>query len=386
MVHAMDDFAARLAALMAGRGMGVLAVARRVPCDKALISRLRAGKERPSARVAARLDDVLGAGGELVALAPGSRPAAGSLDLIELARRAQASDVSAGTADLLAAATDHLCQAYPATSAEQLAAETRKHLGYVTRLLERRVTLAQHRELLVAAGWLAALLACCCYDAGDRAAAEVARMMTRQFGDATGHGTLVAWSFEIAAWIALVEGRYRDTVELAEAGLEHAGVTSAAVQLSLQAARGYARMGDPQARKALAGGRALLDRLPGPEHPEHHFAFDAGKYEFYVGTVLTWLGDDATAEEHARHVLAEGRCGRWPMRAAMSQLDLAVIAGRRGELDEAVALAASALAHPRRTAQILPRAAELGRELAEQYPGEPLVTGYGELLAAQHNG
>ena len=44
-VHAMsDDFAGRLRSFMAERRLGVLAVARRVPCDKALISRLAAGR------------------------------------------------------------------------------------------------------------------------------------------------------------------------------------------------------------------------------------------------------------------------------------------------------------------------------------------------------
>jgi hypothetical protein len=80
---------------------------------------------------------------------------------------------------------------------------------------------------------------------------------------------------------------------------------------------------------------------------EHHFVFDAGKYEFYVATVLTWLGtDDHAAEEHARWVIAECQPGhtiRWPMRLAISQLDLALIKTRHGELDEAVALGNAAL-------------------------------------------
>jgi transcriptional regulator with XRE-family HTH domain len=64
----MDDFASRLAALMAERGLGVLALARRVPCDKALISRLAAGRQQPSAQIARRLDDILEVGGALAAL------------------------------------------------------------------------------------------------------------------------------------------------------------------------------------------------------------------------------------------------------------------------------------------------------------------------------
>jgi transcriptional regulator with XRE-family HTH domain len=63
------DFAARMSALMRERGLGVRALARKVPCDQALISRLANGKVRPSAQIARRLDEVLDAGGALVALA-----------------------------------------------------------------------------------------------------------------------------------------------------------------------------------------------------------------------------------------------------------------------------------------------------------------------------
>jgi Helix-turn-helix domain len=388
----MRDFAERLAAFMAERGLGVRALARHVPCDPALISRAVNGKQPLSPQIARRLDDVLGAGGELADLAAAAavtaQAGAGELELIELARRAEASDMCSATQELLDSAVDRLCRAYPVTDAVALAASTRKHLRQVTRLLDRRVTLAQHRDLLVTAGWLSALLACCAYDAGDRGAAETARVMTRQFGDSTGHAELVAWSWEIGAWMALVEGRYHDTVTSAEAGLTHAGVTSAAVQLALQAARGYARMGDRQAREALKTGRALLAHLPAPDHPEHHFVFDTDKYEFYVATVLTWLGDDDhAAEEHARHVIAGCQPGpreRWPMRMAISQLDLAVIAARRGDLDEATILGTLALGHARKTAQVLPRAVELGHILSGQYPKERLVTGYREAIEAQH--
>jgi hypothetical protein len=71
------DFAARLRALMAERGIGVRALARQVPCDPALISRLINRKQGASHEIARRLDDVLEAGGELATLAssPALRPA-----------------------------------------------------------------------------------------------------------------------------------------------------------------------------------------------------------------------------------------------------------------------------------------------------------------------
>ncbi len=66
---AMDDFAGTLQLLMAERGVGVRALARQVPCDHALVSRLSSGRQPPSAAMARRLDEVLAAGGRLAACA-----------------------------------------------------------------------------------------------------------------------------------------------------------------------------------------------------------------------------------------------------------------------------------------------------------------------------
>lgn len=67
-VRDVNDFAAEMARLMAERGISGRQLARRVPVDGALICRLRSGKQRPSARVAARIDAELDAGGRLAAM------------------------------------------------------------------------------------------------------------------------------------------------------------------------------------------------------------------------------------------------------------------------------------------------------------------------------
>ena len=107
----------------------------------------------------------------------------------------------------------------------------------------RRLTLAQHRELLVTIGWLALLLGCLHYDLGEREQAEAARQAAYQAGLQAGHGEIVAWSYEMAAWFALTEGRYHNVVDYARAGQQHAGLTNAMIQLVLQQARGQARLG-----------------------------------------------------------------------------------------------------------------------------------------------
>ncbi len=118
----MDEFGAELACLMGQRGMGVRELARRSGYSYGFISQLRGGTRLPSPETAQDLDDALDAGGSLsraaAAAAHGRQHSAGAngdLALIELGRRARASDVGAGTVELLAVATDRLCRDYPVT-------------------------------------------------------------------------------------------------------------------------------------------------------------------------------------------------------------------------------------------------------------------------------
>lgn len=69
----VGEFSGELRRLMAERGVGVRELARQVPCNPGYLSNLRNGKKRPSRPIAARLDEVLEAGGVLVAFAVGTR-------------------------------------------------------------------------------------------------------------------------------------------------------------------------------------------------------------------------------------------------------------------------------------------------------------------------
>ncbi len=67
--RAATPFGEQVVALMEARGLSMRETARRIACSAGYLSNVLHGRKRPSARVAARLDDVLEAGGELVALA-----------------------------------------------------------------------------------------------------------------------------------------------------------------------------------------------------------------------------------------------------------------------------------------------------------------------------
>lgn len=298
---------------------------------------------------------------------------------MELAQQLQASDVGTGTLEALAEAVDLLCRAYPVVPAATLRDRTQKRLAQVNRLLAGRLSLDQHRELLVITGWLTALLGCVHYDLGEREEAETARRAAFEMGRQVGHGELMGWAHEMSAWFALVEGRYEDVVTAARMGQAVAGQTSAMVQLTLQEARGLARIGDRrEADRALTRGAEVLGRLPMPDNPDHHFVFDHAKWVFYAATCYTWLADDDRAEEHARetiqmHTRPDGTSNA-PMRVADAHIDLGIIHARRGDLDAAVDNGMAAFDIDRRSlTDLVNRAADLDRVLRQRYRRETLA-------------
>ncbi|GAA0853103.1 hypothetical protein ACFQVD_27145 [Streptosporangium amethystogenes subsp. fukuiense] len=298
---------------------------------------------------------------------------------MELAQQLQASDVGTGTLEALAEAVDLLCRAYPVVSAATLRDRTQKRLAQVNGLLGGRITLAQHRELLVITGWLTALLGCVHYDLGEREEAETARRAAYEMGRQVGHGELMGWAYEMSAWFALVEGRYEDVVIAARMGQAAAGQSSAQVQLTLQEARGLARIGDRrEADKALTRGADALAKLPLPGNPDHHFVFDHAKWIFYAATAYTWLEDNDRAEEHAletiqMHTRPDGTSNA-PMRVADAHIDLGIVHARRGELDAAVEQGMAAFDIDRRSlTDLVNRAGDLDRVLRQRYRREALA-------------
>ena len=212
-------------------------------------------------------------------------------------------------------AVELLCRAYPSTAATTLRERTKQRLKYVLGLLGGRLTLSQHREILVQAGWLAALLGCLHYDLGEREHAEAARLGALQMGKQAEHGELQAWAYEMSAWFALTEGRYEDVIDAAQRGQAVAGHSNAMVQLTLQEAKGHARLHSPRdAAEALTRGATVLSDLPTPSHPDHHFVFDHTKWIFYAANIYAWQGDTDRAEEHARRSCPRHSPGRHQQR------------------------------------------------------------------------
>jgi transcriptional regulator with XRE-family HTH domain len=388
----MTDFGSELRRLLAARGVSLREAARRAPCDSGYLSQVAAGRRQPSAALAARLDEVLDAGGELAALAAMCLPAPAAaaeddeIAALELARRAGVSDVGDAVCQHLEMAVDDLATAYPGTPPGELLGRVRVHLGYVTRLLDGRATFAQRRSLLATGGWLSLLAATCLIDLHRGSAAAAHLRTAAQLARETGHAEIAAWCLETQAWAVLTEGGYARAASLARAAQQAAPRGgSAIIQATAQEGRACARMGDGAGtRAALARTEALVAPLAPLDQPEHHYRYDPAKAEAYVATTLSWLGDPG-AEPHARHVLArlESRADGppRPRRAASARLDLSLALIAAGRHDEAAGTALEAITSRRLVPSNYWRAREVisavtargvpeGRELAEAYRAE----------------
>jgi hypothetical protein len=148
--------------------------------------------------------------------------AASGMDTLELVSRMQSSDVDNATIDALHLTTDQLCSDYPFVDSDALLVEGKNWLRRLNALLDRRLTLAQHREVLILAGWLALLIGCVEYDTGRRHDAETTRRSALSIGKEADNAEVSAWAHEIRAWMALTTGDYHGVVVASQHGLEAA--------------------------------------------------------------------------------------------------------------------------------------------------------------------
>lgn len=289
------------------------------------------------------------------------------MDTLEIVARLRASDVSPATLDALRITADRLACDYPLVASDQLLREGRAWLRRITSLLDRRLTLAQHQEVLSLAGWVTLLLGCVEYDMGQKPQAEATRRAALSLGEEAGNSDVMGWAYEMRAWYALTQGDYRGAIAAAELGETVAAGKSVAVQLAAQRAKAWARIGDRrQVEMALDQGRVLLESLPYPEDLDNHFVVDPAKFDFYAMDGYRLVGEDRLAELYAREVMRSSTqpngVERKPMRNTEARLTLAVLSARAGDLDQALAYGRQALAGDRRS---LPSLLMVSRELTE---------------------
>jgi tetratricopeptide (TPR) repeat protein len=274
--------------------------------------------------------------------------AATGMDTLEIISRIRSSAVDRATLDALWITVDRFCCEYRHRPADQLVLEGRQWLRRITGLLDRRMTLSQHRELLTLAGQLAELVGCAEYSMSHYRAAEATRRAALSLGEEAEAPEVIGWAHEMRAWFALTQGDYRGVLRAAEIGEARAPGTWAAIQLVALRAMAWARVGDRrQVEVALDPGRALLEHMPYPDNLDHNFVVDPAKWDFYAMGVYRVLGascpdsaENRLATAYAEDVIRLGTdydgTEREPVRIAEAHVTLGVVCARQGNLEEAI--------------------------------------------------
>ncbi|ONI77347.1 transcriptional regulator [Actinosynnema sp. ALI-1.44] len=383
----MEAFGEALKALRTRAHISQSELAQAALWSQSQISRAEGGQFLPDLAMVERIDEVLQGQGRLTQAFHAARePQPSSLvvangsdpwDVSELLRRMRRTDVGKETVEQLEVVVEQLCCEYAWRDPEELRSDAKSWLQYVSQLLEGPVTLRDHRDLLVSAGWLTLLIGCLDYDLGRVRQAELTRVAAQSLGKETGHGEIVAWSFELSAWFALTQGRLRSVGEYAEAGTRSAPNASVAVQLAAQAAKAQARMNNKQSvQSALDHGYRLLAKHEHPTRPENHFVIDPNKWDFYAMDCYWMVGDNKRAAEHAHEVIRLSQrpdgTEKSPMRASEARFVLAVIAARTGDIDAAAEWTRTALAISRKSMGTLSMVVEdIIGEIHHAYPNDP---------------
>ncbi len=380
----MTEFGSEVARLLDERGMSLRQAARLTHYDPSYLSKVISGLKPGSRQLAEALDRLLGADGALADMITDKPLASAAMhagddesEAWELERLVAASDVGTATLDRIEQAVEALAVAYPGTPPAELLSRVRRHLGYVARLLNARKTLAEHRRLLVAGGWLSLLAATCAIDLRWWDAAAARLRTAAQLARETGHAELAAWCLETRAWQLLTIGDYPAAAELArDAQAAAPSGSSAAIQATAQEGRVLARLGDsarPDAYAALSRVEALVSPLPMPTQPEHHYRYDPAKSAAYTATTLSWLGDPA-GERIARLVLERLESSidgpPRPRRAASARIDLSLALLAVDKPDEAAGIALQAITSGRLVPSNYWRAREVVQAVTQAGPAE----------------
>jgi transcriptional regulator with XRE-family HTH domain len=262
----MEEFGRVLRSLMAQRGFSAQEVARQVPCDPSLISRYGRGRQRPSQRMAGRLDEVLAASGALASLV---RPGPGRREV--LAGGLLAGSMLAVGADAAqrlgwAARQQRIDMTTVRALADVLAAQRRAEdtlgsaamLSPVTAQLSVVEDLIRHargpaRPALVDVGqqW-AQFAAWLSRDAGEQAAARAHCAQALEWATELGDRSMTATVLVERSYLAAEAGEVGSMIGLAKAAQRDgkAAIEQRALAAGLEA-RGLAMLGEigPAERK-----------------------------------------------------------------------------------------------------------------------------------------
>ncbi len=398
----VSEFGDELQRLMAARGVGVRELARRVPCNAGHISQLRHGQKRASPQTAKRLDEVLDAGGALVALAArsSSRRAgscvAGTRELngvfasddderlVLAAREPKRLDrgVVASLAAVLGAQRRMEDQVGSAVMLKPVTAQLAvvSNLAGEARAPLRGEVLGVAGQYAQFAGWLSA-------NAGRLADAGKWYDRALEWAEESGDANMTATALNMKGHAAWLAGKVGPMIGLSQAAQNgkaiSAGVRALAVQ---QEARGHALAGEgDEADRRLDEAATLTEYVAAhqEDEPPWVYFFSPGYLALQRGLAYVFLGRYARAIELLSAGLADMstqvRQSEW---VGGYLVRLAAAHAHAGDVEQACSVAAEVLLIVSQTGSSHLRAQlnRLQSRLAARWPDVPAVVELGDRL------
>lgn len=299
------------------------------------------------------------------------------LHAMRASQQASASSLGADAVEQLQQAVEHFAGVFRRTLPEALYPELLSVRLHVGGLLDGKLTLGQHRDLLVTAGWLSNLLGLVCFDLGDQLAAAAWCADVEQRAREAGHPELAAWAAQTSMLMAFYGGQAREAVAHAQKGQALAPLgTVAHAKLAAQEMRAWALLGDTrEVHSARQRAEVAIAKLPAETPAQGAFSISrTAGCPPYTATSLLLLGQLDEAERLTREVIAAhygtgGRNGpgEHPAGFALAHLRLALALTGLGRLDEAIEAGSAALAAPRPVRSVVALAGELDQTLSCQF-------------------
>src|SRR6266508_1612880 len=300
---------------------------------------------------------------------------------------ASASRLAAGDVEQLEQAAAHYAAVFRRTLPETLYPEVLAVRLHVGELLGGSLTLSQHRDLLVTAGWLSNVLGLLCFDLGDHLAAGAWCTDVEQRAEDASHLELAAWGAQTRVLMAFYGGRAREAVTCAQKGQTLAPLgTVAHTKLVAQEMRAWAQLRDVrEVDSARRRAKQAIAKLPAGAPAQGAFSISRAGDPPYTATSLMLLGQFQEAEAIMRQVIAShygvggrGGPGEHPAGFALAHLRLAWALAGLGRLDEAHSAGSMALAAPRPVRSVVVLAGELDRALTRSFRDTPQARDFHE--------
>jgi len=308
------------------------------------------------------------------------------LDAMQVSQ-ASAPSLTVGDMEQLEQVVAHYAGVFRCTLPQTLYPELLGVRLHVDDLLNGRLRLGQHRDLLVISGWLSNLLGLLCFDLGDPLAASAWCTDVEKRATDADHAELAAWAAQTRVLMAFYGGNPREAVTHAQHGqaLAHLG-TVVHAKLVAQEMRAWAQLGDA---REVHGARYRAERsiakLPAETPARGAFSISRAGDPPYTATSLLLLGQFGEAEALTRQVIAahygvDGKNGpgEHPAGFALAHLRLALALAGLGRLDEAHGAGNVALAAPRPVRSVVVLAGELDRTLTRTFGDAPSVRDFHE--------